>query len=122
MSHRDDEESAPPPAQHAEPSPGRPLDEPEKQRVFVGTGLFWTLILGLLLAAALVILIFQNSQDVEVRWLGFDFTAPLIGLLLGTALVAVIIDQIAGLVLRRRRRRARTDREELKRREAKRVP
>lgn len=122
MSDRDDGEPAPPPAQNAEPSPGRPPDEPGKQQVFVGTGLFWTLILGLLLAAALVILIFQNSQDVEVRWLGFDFTAPLIGLLLGTALVAVIIDQIAGLVLRRRRRRARTDREELKRLEAKRVP
>jgi uncharacterized integral membrane protein len=76
VSHRNDGEPAPPPAQHAEPSPGRPLEGPEKQRVFVGTGLFWTLILGLLLAAALVILIFQNAQDVEVEWLGFDFTAP----------------------------------------------
>ena len=106
------------PAQHAGPSQEAPPREPEKQRVFVGTGLFWTLILGLLLAAALVIFIFQNTQDVEVEWLGFDFTAPLIGLLLGTALIAVIIDEIAGVVLRRRRRRARTEREELKRLQA----
>jgi uncharacterized integral membrane protein len=107
-----------PPAQHAGPSQEARPREPEKQRVFVGTGLFWTLILGLLLGAALVIFIFQNTQDVEVEWLGFDFTAPLIGLLLGTALIAVIIDQIAGVVLRRRRRRARTEREELKRLQA----
>lgn len=117
MVRRNDEEPAPP-AQHAGPSQETPPREPEKQRVFVGTGLFWTLILGLLLAAALVIFIFQNTQDVEVEWLGFDFTAPLIGLLLATALIAVIIDQIAGVMLRRRRRRARTEREELKRLQA----
>ena len=89
--------------------------EPEKQRVFLGTGLFWSLILGLLLAAALVIFVFQNTQSVDVQWLGFDFTAPLIGLLLATALIAIVIDQIAGVLYRRRRRRTRTEREELQR-------
>ena len=117
MVHQNDEEPLLP-AQHAGPSQVAGPREPEKQRVFVGTGLFWTLILGLLLGAALVIFIFQNAQGVEVEWLGFDFTAPLIGLLLGTALIAVIVDQIAGVVLRRRRRRARTEREELKRLQA----
>jgi uncharacterized integral membrane protein len=103
------------PSQQAEPGREARPREPEKQRVFVGTGLFWGLILGLLLAAALVIFIFQNTQTVEVEWLGFTFTAPLIGLLLATALIAVIVDQIAGLLFRRRRRRLRTEREELQR-------
>jgi uncharacterized integral membrane protein len=103
------------PAPGAEAAPEARPQEPEQQRVFLGTGLFWSLILGLLLAAALVIFVFQNTQTVEVDWLGFTFTAPLVGLLLGTAVTAVILDQIASLLFRRRRRRALTERQELDR-------
>ena len=112
MDRRNDE-----PAPVARPSaaPSPETQKPEKERVFLGTGLFWSLILGLLLGAALVIFVFQNTQSVDVQWLGFDFTAPLIGLLLATALIAVIIDQTAGVLYRRRRRRIRTEREELER-------
>ena len=114
MNPRDDSESSTP-AQQSKPGQEAPPQKPGKQRVFVGTGWFWGLILGLLLAAAFVIFVFQNTQTVEVQWLGFTFTAPLIGLLLATALIAIIIDQVAGVLYRRRRRRVRSEREELER-------
>jgi uncharacterized integral membrane protein len=115
MARREDEkpEQALPkgvhPAEEARPQ------ELRKQSVFVGTGLFWSLILGLLLGAALVIFIFQNTQSVGVEFLWLEFTAPLIGLLLGTALTAVILAEIVGVVVRRRRRRVLTEQEELRR-------
>jgi uncharacterized integral membrane protein len=97
------------PAEEARPR------ELRKQSVFVGTGLFWSLIVGLLLGAALVILIFQNTQSVGVEFLWLEFTAPLIGLLLGTALATVILAEIVGVVVRRRRRRVLTEQEDLRR-------
>jgi uncharacterized integral membrane protein len=87
----------------------------ERERVFAGTGLFWGLIVVLLLGVAIVILAAQNPEPVELRWLGFEIEVSLVAIILATAVVAVILDQLIGLAWRRRRRQQLGDREELRR-------
>ena len=102
------------------PGPGPdPTPEPRtavvKEREFLGTGLFWSLLLGILLAIAIVIFIFQNTDSVPIEYLGWDFTAPLVGIVLAAGLAGVVLDELLGLLLRRRRRRILQEREELRR-------
>jgi uncharacterized integral membrane protein len=87
----------------------------ERERVFAGTGLFWGLIVVLLLGVAIVILAAQNPEPVELRWLGFEIEVSLVAIILATAVVAVILDQLIGLAWRRRRRQMLGDHEELRR-------
>ena len=90
-----------------------PVAAPE--RVFVGTGLFWGLIVGFILAVAVVILVAQNTGAVTIAFLGWDFSTSLIVVILGSLLIGIVLDELFGLVYRKRRRRALRDREELKR-------
>lgn len=85
------------------------------EREFVGTGLFWGLVVGVLLAVAVVILIAQNTGSTTIAFLGWDFSTPLIVVILGTLLVGVVFDELFGLVYRARRRRTMHDRDRLKR-------
>ena len=86
-----------------------------RERVFVGTGLFWGLIVGMVLALAVVILAAQNTDRITVSFLGWDFSTPLIVLVLGALLVGVVVDELFGLVYRKRRRRSLRERDELRR-------
>lgn len=86
-----------------------------RERVFVGTGLFWGLIIGVVLAAAVIILAAQNTARVDVSFLGWDFATPLIVLILGALLIGVVVDEVFGLIYRKRRRRTLRDRDELQR-------
>lgn len=90
-----------------------PVDTPE--RVFVGTGLFWGLIVGFVLALVVIILAAQNTAAVTISFLAWDFSTPLIVIILGSLLIGIILDEVFGLVHRARRRRILRDREELKR-------
>jgi len=83
---------------------------------FAGTGVYAGAIAIILMIAALVVLAAQNTESVTVRWLGFEWTTPLIAVLLGVMLVAVVLDEVIGTVWRRRRRRIRADRQELSQR------
>jgi uncharacterized integral membrane protein len=87
----------------------------EKERIFVGTGLFWGLVFGVLLAVIMIILAAQNTDDTMISFLGWDFSMPLIAVILAALLVGVVLDEVVGLVYRARRRRTLTDRKELKR-------
>lgn len=84
-------------------------------RVFVGTGVFWGLIVGVVLALVVVILAAQNTGTVTIAFLGWDFSTPLIVLILGSLLIGIVLDELFGLVYRKRRRRTLRDREELNR-------
>ena len=86
----------------------------ESRRVFVGTGVFWGLVLAVLLAVAVIILAAQNTQTVTVEFLAFEFDTSLIVVLLAALLIGVVLDEIVGWVYRARRRRILTEREELK--------
>jgi len=69
-----------------------------------GLGLWWTFAAGLVLASATVVAIFQNSRDVRLHYLAWHLNVSLIVVVLTTALIAVFLDEVGGLIWRRRRR------------------
>jgi uncharacterized integral membrane protein len=89
--------------------------EPTRERVFVGTGMFWGLIVGIIPALAVIILAAQNTGTITVSFLGWDFSTPLIVLILGALLVGVVVAELFGLVYRKHRRRTLKERDELQR-------
>jgi uncharacterized integral membrane protein len=94
------------------PSPERSADVPKPtvERVFVGTGLFWGLIVGIVLAVAVIVLAAQNTDRAAIAFLGWDFSTPLIAMILASLVVGVIFDELFGLVYRARRRKTLSDR------------
>lgn len=90
---------------------GTPLSVPIEEK----TGIRWSLIAGLILIAAIAVLAAQNTQRVSVNFLGWDGRTPLIAVILGTAIVAILLDETLGFFWRRSRRKRRAEREELKR-------
>ncbi len=99
-------------SEDAEPVPAPAVP---KDRTADGFGVRWSLVAGLLLIATITILAAQNTQKVTVNFLGWDGRAPLIAIILGTALISILIDEVIGLLWRRRRRKALAEREELRR-------
>lgn len=87
----------------------------EEVRVFRGTGLYWSLILGTLLGAAIVILVAQNTEEVTVSWLAWEVGVPLAAVILAAMLVAVLLASLVSLIWRFRRRRVLGEHEELRR-------
>ena len=73
--------------------------------VYKGSGVRWGLLGGLVLVILIMILAFQNPQDVDFSFLGWDVNAPLSALILGSAVVAVMIDELVGWIWGIRRRR-----------------
>jgi uncharacterized integral membrane protein len=67
-------------------------------------GLWWTFAVGLVLVAAIIVAIAQNSHHVALRYLGWHAHVSLIVVVLTTALVAVFLDEVGGLIWRGRRR------------------
>lgn len=99
----------------AAPTDAEMTGEPEPHRVFAGTGISWAFIFGAILTAAIIILAVQNTDPVPVKLYFWETEAPLIIVMLVTALVVVLIDEMIGLIIRRRKRRVLAEREELKR-------
>jgi uncharacterized integral membrane protein len=87
---------------------------PLQRRVFVGTGLFWGLLVGVVVAVAFIILAAQNTESIEVRFMSWAGTMPVIALILISLLVGVVLDEVVGLVYRARRRRVLQAMEELR--------
>lgn len=92
-----------------------PEESEPAERVFVGTGLFWGLIFGVVLTLGVVILAAQNTSRIDISFLGWDFSTPLIVVVLGALLIGVVLDELFGLVYRLRRRKALSDRDQLRR-------
>jgi uncharacterized integral membrane protein len=78
-----------------------------------GTGLYWTLILTLVVAAAIVVGIVQNSQQIRLRYLTWEGDVPLAVALLGTIVLTVALTALVGVIWRRRRRQQMADAAEL---------
>jgi uncharacterized integral membrane protein len=114
MSDNEKDQQAPPSADIADEG-GQTAPAVVRERVFVGTGLFWGLIVGVVLAVAVVILAAQNTGRITVSFLGWDFSTPLIVVVLGALLIGVVVDELFGLVYRKRRRRTLRERDELQR-------
>jgi uncharacterized integral membrane protein len=62
------------------------------------------------IVAAVILLIAQNTAKATVSWAVWDIDVPLVALVLFCMLVAVVLDELIGLVWRRRRRRMLSDR------------
>lgn len=90
------------------------VPEPEQRRVFAGTGISWAFVFGVLLAVAVIVLAVQNTDTVPIKLYFWETTAPLIIVMLVTALAAILIDELIGMIIRRRKRKVLADREELK--------
>ena len=84
------------------------------RRQWRGTGLYWSLILALVVAAALIVGIIQNSQEVRLKYLAWEGNVPLIVVLLGTVVLTVALTSLVGLIWRRRRRHQLTEALELR--------
>lgn len=65
-----------------------------------GTGYYASVITALVLAAGLLVFAVQNTGTVTVEWLWLDLTAPLFAWVIGAALVAIVLDELVGLVWR----------------------
>jgi uncharacterized integral membrane protein len=67
-------------------------------------------VIGLgLIAAAVLLFVIQNTQDVEVEFLWFDFTWPLWLLLVVTIVLSCVGWVLAGILRRHRRRKDRRE-------------
>jgi uncharacterized integral membrane protein len=96
-----------------------PVPEPEQHRVFAGTGISWAFIFGVLLTVAIIVLAIQNTDAVPVTLYFWKTSAPLIIVMVVTGLAAILIDELIGMIIRRRKRKVLAEREELKRLRAK---
>ena len=113
---REGDLSAPAEASIAEDGGASPsLEDDVAKTRFVGTGFYWPVVAGMLLAAAVVVLVFQNTESVRLEWLWLAVEAPLVVIVLVTILATGLFTEIFGWAWRRRRRRALSDREELRR-------
>lgn len=104
----------PPDARHDGGAPGE-SGAAEPVRVFRGTGIYAPAVTGFVLAAALVILVAQNTQRVVINWLGWSITAPTGAVVLAAVLAGSLLTAIAGLLWRRNQRRVLSELEELRR-------
>lgn len=79
-----------------------------------GTGFFWGFVLGLPLAAALIVFVAQNTQDVTVHWTVWKVHTSLVVVVLVTIFAAVLLAELVGFVWRHRRRRQISRQESMK--------
>jgi uncharacterized integral membrane protein len=107
-------DTAPPAEAPAEPVvAGAPPPQPRVERT--GTGVMPAVVAGIVLAAAVIAFIAQNTKRVDLKWLWIDFrTTP--GVLALIALfVGVVAAVLIGAAIRRNRRTRLNEREELAR-------
>lgn len=79
----------------------------------VNAGIPWGMIFFLALSVLMAVFAVQNTQDVELEFLGWSGEFPLIMIIVGVFVTAVILDEILGAILRRRRRIRRLEKQEL---------
>lgn len=94
----------------APPSAPAPVEE-----IHAGSPIPWRVALVLLIGAAVVVFSVQNTQSVEMRFLGWDWDMPLVIVILVTIVVSVLADEVIGGIVRRRRVKRRRERDELRR-------
>jgi len=90
-----------------------PVTTPPARTVRTGTGIMPAVVTGIVLAAAVLAFVAQNTKRIALEWLWFDFhTTP--GVLVLVALfLGVVAAVIVGAIVRRNRRIRLNEREEL---------
>ena len=102
----------------SKPEPVAPVKKEgpvERHHEFVGTGMFWGLVVGVVLAIIVIVFAALNTQDATVKVFAWDWSSPLFVVILVSLIVGIVLDEIVGLVYRSRRRRRLVEQAELKR-------
>jgi uncharacterized integral membrane protein len=101
--------------------PDMPPDErPPDTPAFAGEppdapGVPWGAGIGLLIAVLLVVFAVQNTQDVPIRFLAWEWAFPLVIVVVAVTVLTVVVTSIAGWAIRRRRRHRAAEKAELRR-------
>lgn len=89
-------------------------DETEPRHVeYRGTGFYVSLVFAAVVVISLLVLALQNTESVMFEFLWWKIDVPLFGLIIIAALLAITLDELVGVVWRRRRRRQLSERHEL---------
>lgn len=78
-----------------------------------GTGFYVSLVFTAIVVIVLLVLALQNTETVQFEFLGWDIDIPLFGIILIAVLLAIVVDEMVGLVWRRSRRRRLSEQQEL---------
>ena len=111
----------PPDAKPPEPAATEPKDgeKPAEQDAagpqFVGTGMFWSLVVGIVVAIVVIVFASQNTQSATVKGFFWEWSSPLFVVILISLILGIVLAEIVGLLYRSRRRRLLAEREELRR-------
>ncbi len=92
-----------------------PPSQPVVEKAPKGTGPRWGLIIGIILAIPLIVFLAQNTQYVVINFMNWTTEVPLVSVLASTVVLTVIITEVIGLFVRRRRRKVLAERAELRR-------
>jgi len=101
----------------AEPRP-EPTPEPkrkERERGYRGTGIWFSVVVALLVAAAFLVFVAQNTDSVRVQWTVWDVGVSLAAVVFGAMLLGSALTLAIGAIWRIRHRRRLREREELQR-------
>lgn len=79
-----------------------------------GTGVMWSAMALVVLAAAFVVVAVQNAHQVEFRFLWLEVSTPLVVVMAVAAAITLVVAEVVGFVWRRRRRTHRRERAELR--------
>jgi len=97
-----------------EPGSAGKAPKPRKDVKYKGTGFAWTWLGWLIIVIAILPVIIQNTQIVQVRYLIWDIRIPLAAAFLAVAVIAEVATEIIGWAWRARRRRELAMKAELK--------
>lgn len=89
--------------------------EPVVHTQFVGTGVFWGLVVGVVLAIVVIGFAAQNTQAATVKAIVWEWSSPLFVVVLISVIMGIVLDEIVGLLFRARRRRLMAEKAELRR-------
>jgi len=104
-----------PPEPGAGPDRGPAPEKAERRPEFVGTGMFWGLVVGVLLAVFIITFAAQNTRETRIRIIFWEWSSPLFVAILISLIVGIVLAEAAGLFYRSRRRRRLADKVELQR-------
>jgi uncharacterized integral membrane protein len=99
----DSEPTSPKPAP-SEKEAAPPAQPPHELAPYRGTGISWALVFGIVITVLVAVLAAANTTPVEVNLIFWKVQAPLITLILIVIVLAVIVDELVGIAVRRRRR------------------
>ena len=96
-------------------APARPTDPRPSPKLTARTELPFGLVFLLLLALLIVVFAVQNTQSVRIQFLVWEGRFPLAIVIIAVVVATIVLDELLGLVFRRRRRKRAAERAELER-------